>query len=358
MTAHPTDSAAHLLYIGTYTEPPNGRAQGAYIYRFDGASGELTHVQTVAAGKNPSFLVQHPTQPYMYAVNEYGQGDVSAFAVAPDGTLTMLNHQPAHGDDPCHLSIDPSGMYVMIANYSSGNFAVYPVEAGGRLGVASDIVQHTGSGPNTARQGGARAHFIAPDPAGTHIVVEDLGIDRTMVYTLDAGKLVPHDPPGIAAHPGAGPRHLAFHPNGRYAYVNNELDSTVTAYTYDGTRGVFAEVGTHTTLPAAFAGNNSTAEIAVHPNGRFVYVSNRGHHSIAIFAVDATTGDLTAIGHESTRGETPRSFALDPSGAWLLAANQNTDTVAVFRVNTDTGALTPTGEPVAVPSPVCLLFGR
>lgn len=367
--------SAPFVYVGTYTEASeNGKAEGIYVYRMDPSSGALAHVRTVAAGPNPSFLAIAPSRRFLYACNETGTSDgqpsggVSTFALDTNaGNLTSLNTQPTHGTYPAHLTVDPSGAYVLAANYGSGDLAVYPVGPGGDLGTMSDFVRNTGSGPN-ARQAGPHAHMIAFDLSGRYALLVDLGIDRTLVYRLDTatGKLHAHD---IAAEgggteqscgrsaPGAGPRHIAFHPTNRYAYVINELGSTIDAFAWDATRGTLDHLQTMSTLPADFSGASSCAEIVIHPSGRFLYGSNRGHDSIALFAIDAASGRLTARSHTPTQGKDPRSFALDPTGAFLFAANQNSDSVVTFRVDQTTGALTATGDIAAIPTPVCLLFG-
>ncbi len=365
-----------FLYIGTYTDPAmRGKAEGIYIYRMHPSSGALTHVRTIAGVVNPSFLAIDPSRRSLYACNETemheGQpgGGVSAFALdAATGDLTPRNTQPAHGTFPAHLTVDPRGTYVLVANYGSGNVAVYPIGPGGDLGAMSDLVQNRGAGPNTARQEGPHAHMITFDRSGRYALLVDLGIDQTLVYRLDTttGKLNAHNVVtdsgateqscGQAA-PGAGPRHIAFHPTNRYAYVINELGSTIDVFAWDATRGTLARLQTIATLPAGFTGKSTTAEILVHPSGRFVYGSNRGHDSIAMFAVDETSGQLTALGHAPTQGKDPRSITLDPAGVYLLAANQNSDTVITFRIDQTTGRLTATGGIAPIPTPVCLLFG-
>jgi len=367
--------SAPFVYVGTYTEPAqNGKAEGIYVYQMDPASGALAHVRTVVAGANPSFLAIAPSRRSLYACNEtetYGGqpgGGVSAFALDADaGNLMPLNTQPTNGTFPAHLTVDPMGAYILAANYGSGDLAVYPVGPGSDLGAMSDFVRNTGSGPN-ARQAGPHAHMIAFDRSGRYALLVDLGIDTTLVYRLDTatGKLNPHtittasgamEQSSGRSAPGAGPRHIAFHPTNRYAYVINELGSTIDAFAWDATRGTLAHRQTISTLPADFAGKSSCAEIVVHPSGRYLYGSNRGHDSIAIFAIDEASGALTARGHAPTQGKDPRSFTLDPTGAFLLAANQNSDSVVTFRVDLSTGALTPTGSVAAIPTPVCLLFG-
>ncbi len=352
---------ATAVYIGTYTTPPNGRAEGIYTYALDATTGALTRPQIIAS-VNPSFLTLDAGRQFLYAVNENTVGSVSAFAVdGTTGALTALNQQSANGSAPCFLSLDPSGQWLLTANYTSGNFAVYPVGADGMLDGATDLVQSSGTGPNTDRQEGPHAHMIAFDPSGQFVLGADLGSDRVLIYRLNSadGTLKANTgamPAYAATKAGTGPRHFAFHPNGRYLYVNGELNSTVNAYLFDAATGATMPNGSLSTLPAGFTGTSTTAEIVVHPNGRFVYVSNRGHDSIAMFAVDDTTGTLTAMGHEPTQGRTPRSFAIDPTGTLLLAANQESDNVVAFRVDGNTGRLTATGQITSVPSPVCVIF--
>ncbi len=371
-----TAAGTIFVYVGTYTEAAqNGKAEGISVYRMDAASGALAHVRTVAGGPNPSFLAFDPARRFLFAVNETetfaGQpgGGASAFSLdASAGNLTPLNAQPTHGASPCHLCTDPTGRYLLSANYGSGSYAVHPIGADGRLGAASDVVQHTGSGPNSRRQDGPHAHMVTFDLSGRYALLVDLGIDRTLVYRLDTdtGKLSPHEvatasgatqQASAPSAPGAGPRHVAFHPSNRYAYVLNELGCTVDAFTWDATAGTLAPLQTVTTLPAGFTGANTTAEIAVHPSGRFVYASNRGHDSIAIFALDPASGLLTALGNEPTGGKEPRSFAIDPTGTFLLAANQHSGSIVTFRIDPSSGLLAATGAVAHTPTPVCLLFG-
>jgi 6-phosphogluconolactonase len=360
-------AAPVFVYVGTFTRGPHGRgrAEGISVFRYDPDAGALRHVQTLAGVANPSFLALHPHRPYLYAVNAVPEqdgrpgGSVSAFAIDPaGGTLTYLNRQPTHGAGPCHVSVDQTGRWVLSASYGGGSVAMFPVEADGRLGPPSDFIQHEGSSVVPERQAGPHAHSITIDPANRYALVCDLGLDRVIVYRLDLerGKLLPNDPPWVAAAPGAGPRHLDFHPNGRLVYVINEINSTLTTYAYDAAAGRLQAVQTLSTLPAGFSGVNSTADVHVAPSGRFVYGSNRGHDSLACYAVDAATGTLSLLGHEPTRGRTPRNFAFDPAGAFLLAANQDTDTIVTFRVDPASGRLAPAGPVTETPTPVCIKF--
>lgn len=356
MTQH-TDS---IVYVGTYT---TRGAEGIYAYRFDPASGDLAPLGVAARTENPTFLAIAPNARYLYAANEVSEldgqpgGAISAFSINPDtGTLTFLNRQPSHGTAPCHVAVDQSGRFVLAANYGSGSASILPVQEDGRLGEASDVVQHQGFGPNERRQQGPHAHSVTLSPDNRFAFVADLGIDRMMIYRLDLdeGRLLPNDPPWAETYPGAGPRHFGFHPNGQYAYVVNELGSSVTAFAYDADRGALREMQTLSTLPDRFGGRNTCADMHISASGKYLYGSNRGHDSIAIFSIDPDTGLLTPIGHESTRGKAPRNFGLDPSGSFLLAANQDTNNIVAFRVDRETGLLTATGHQTQVPAPVCI----
>jgi 6-phosphogluconolactonase len=348
------------VYIGTYAR---GDEDGIYAFKTDPDTGALTPVGAVSGVANPSFLAVEPTRPCLYAVAEVGEvagekgGGVAAFAIDPrSGKLTPLNSRSAVGEGPCFVSVDATGRYALVANYGNGSVAMLPIEADGRLGKASDYVKHQGSSVNPDRQKEPHGHSLTPDPTNRFALACDLGLDKVLVYRLDrdAGKLPPHTVPFARVQPGAGPRHLAFHPSDHYVYVINEIDSTVTAFLWDGERGTLNEIQNLSTLPDGFKGNSSCAEIVAHPSGRFVYGSNRGHDSIAIFTVNEATGHLTAAGHEPTQGKNPRNFNLDPSGRFLYAANQDSDSVVVFRVDKETGRLTPTGETTEVRMPVCV----
>lgn len=355
-----------LVYVGTYTSTlPHvaGKAEGIYVYQFDAATGALTPVSKATGIVNPSFLTIDSQQRYLYAVSEVQKsgeqpgGGVSAYAIdSTTGALTFLNQQSTRGTDPCHLSVDKTGKYLLVANYSSGSLAMYPILEDGQLGAMSDFVQHEGSSIDPQRQQGPHAHSIMIDATNRYAFSPDLGMDKVMIYQLDLtnGKLIPNEQPFVPVKPGSGPRHFDFHPSRPYAYVINELGSTVTAFAYDQAQGKLSEIQSISTLPADFTGRSHTADVHVHPSGKFLYGSNRGHDSIAIFAIDESTGQLTALGHEATQGRTPRNFAIDPTGAFLLAANQSTDTVVTFRINPATGQLTPTGQIAAIPTPVCL----
>ncbi|MBI3463757.1 MAG: lactonase family protein [Planctomycetes bacterium] len=349
-----------LVYIGTYT---NGASKGIYCYHLDLASGSLTPAGATGGVGSPSFLAIHPSRKFLYAVSERGDpakgeaGGVSAFALNPaSGELTPLNQQSSGGAGPCHLVVDSAGKNVLAANYGGGSVVVLPIAEDGSLREASTFIQHEGKSVHPQRQAGPHAHSINLDAANRFAVAADLGLDKVLVYRFDSaqGKLTPNDPPAAALSPGAGPRHFAFHPGGQFAYVINEMQSTLTAFSYDAKTGVLKDIQTISTLPPGFDGRNSTAEVQVHPSGKFLYGSNRGHDSLAIFAIDQGTGRLTAVGHQPTGGKTPRNFGIDPTGAYVLAANQGSDTVVVFRVDQQTGKLAPTGVKIDVPSPVCV----
>ena len=355
------------LYIGTYTRRESfvdGKAEGIYIYHLDPRSGELSYAATVAGPGtiNPSFLTLGPDKRCLYAVNELyasegPNGTVSAFAIDPvTKHLSYLNQQSTCGLAPCYASIEPEGRYCLVANYETGSLCVLPIRKDGSLGEATDTMQFSGSGPDPERQAGPHAHMVVPGPDASSMLAVDLGTDRLMAFRLDQerGTLSPAASPWTQLPPGAGPRHLAFHPHRPFIYVISELQSTVTVFRYSEQQGTFAASQTISTLPDAFTGQNLGAEIQVAPSGRFVYASNRGHDSLVIYAVDAETGQLSVVGHEATQGVGPRTFIIDPTGTLLLVANQDTDTVVTFWVNRDSGTLRATGHVAAVPTPVCL----
>lgn len=352
------------LYVGTYTSGTSS-SKGIYFLRFDPRTGRLSEPQLAAEAEEPSFLAIGPNGKYLYAVNETlkyegeDSGYVSAFEIdKKTGLLKLINRQPSHGAAPCHISTTKKGDLVLVANYLGGNVAVFPTGKDGELLPASDIKQHTGKGPNAARQESAHAHSIMLSPDEKFAFVNDLGIDRVVTYALDKEnkKLIATDS-GHHTKPGAGPRHFKFHPNGKFAFINNEMDVTVSSLAFDRRSGGFTEVETHSTLPVGRKSkNDSVADLHVSPDGRFLYVSNRGHDSIAVFAVNEKTGSLTAKEFVSTGGKTPRNFAIDPTGRFLLAANQDSNSITVFKRHKQTGKLTPTDISVMIPKPVCLIF--
>ena len=352
-----------LLYVGTYTE--GTRSEGIYLVRMDRSSGKLRRVGSVAASANPSFLAIHPNGRVLYAVSEVEKhngkptGAVSGFAIASGSVaLTRRNEQPSEGGAPCFVSVDRSGRVVLVANYVGGSVALLPIQADGALAPATKVVQHTGSGPNAERQSSPHAHCIVADPSNRFVLAADLGADRVFVYRLDLeGKSLRHVEGGDAVmRPGAGPRHIAFHPTLPLVFVANELDSTVATLRFDAERGALSPLDTRSTLPAGWTGTNYPADIHVSPSGRTLYVSNRGHNSIAVFSVAESTGALALDQVISTDGDWPRNFSLDPTGRWLLVANQRSDSIVVFRRDQKSGRLTPTRQRIALPSPVCLRF--
>jgi len=350
------------VYFGTYT---GAKSKGIYCATFDSRSGQLSAPELAAETKSPSFLAVHPGERFLYAVGEATMlggntsGGVSAFARDPrSGKLTFLNQQPSGGAGPCHLALDRKGQCLLVANYGGGSIAALRVRKDGTLVEPATTIQHAGSSVNPQRQAGPHAHSVTVSPRDRFALTCDLGLDKVLIYNLDArrARLSPNVPPSAAVTPGAGPRHLAFHPDGHLVYVINEISSTLTAFTFDARHGTMSEVQTISTLPSGFTGNSTCAEVQMHPSGKFVYGSNRGHDSIAAFAVEAKSGRLTLLEHQSTGGRTPRHFTLDPTGAWLLAENQASDSVVVFRVDPKTGRLIATGQTVEIPSPVCAVF--
>jgi 6-phosphogluconolactonase len=357
----PASTRRAWVFIGTYTA---GDSKGIYRADLDLTTGEMSQPQLAATAKNPSFLALHPGGRFLYAVNEVGDGTkagmVSAFALDPmTGKLDPLNDQPSRGGGPCYLTVDRSGKNLLVANYGGGSVASLPIGSDGRLSPASAFIQHTGKSINRQRQEAPHVHSVNLDPNGRFAIVADLGLDKVFVYRFNAdkGTLMPNDRPFAAVTAGSGPRHFAFHPSGRFGYLINEIYSTVTAFDYDATGGVLREIQTISTLPQPQSGN-STAEVQVHPSGKFLYGSNRGHDSLAIFSIDQNSGRLTTVGHQPTGGKTPRNFGIGPNGTFLLAANQSSNNVVVFRIDQQTGRLTPTGHSIDVDSPVCVKFVR
>jgi 6-phosphogluconolactonase len=345
-----------LVYVGTYAKE---REDGIFVFRMNPESGALTRVGAVSGIANPSFIALHPNRKYLYSVSEVGGGQVAAFALdSKSGLPTPLNEQSAKGGGPCHVVVDREGRNVLVANYGSGSIAVLPIGADGRLQPATTAIQHTGSSVNPKRQEGPHAHSINVDPSGKFVLAADLGLDKILVYRFDAGKglLTANNPAFAATKPGAGPRHFAFHPNGRYGYIINEINNTITAYRWDKNGGVLSEIASFSTLPKDYDGTSHTAEVVLHPSGKFLYGSNRGHDSIAAFAVTAQSGRLRLVEHQSVQGKNPRNFNIEPSGKFLIVANQDTNNLVVFRINPSTGALSPTGQTAEVTKPVCIKF--
>jgi 6-phosphogluconolactonase len=350
------------VFIGTYTQADG--SQGIYQAELNGDDGALKLIGLAGDAKNPSFLALSPGDRFLYAVNEvadYDQtrgGAVSAFSVDESGDLALLNHQSSGGSGPCFVSVDNDGKHALVANYGGGSVAVLPIDAAGKLQPASCFIQHEGSGPDKSRQEGPHAHCIKLDAANRFALACDLGLDKVFIYRFDAaaGKLTPSEQPWMETEPGAGPRHLAFHPSGKWVYVLNELNSTLTVAAYDGQAGTLKSLQSLSTIPAGGAPGNSGAEVVAHPNGKFVYSSNRGHDSIAMFAIDQQTGKLTSLGQHPVGGKTPRNFNIDPSGKYLLAAAQDSDRIIVHAIDQATGKLTQTDHAIDVPTPVCIKF--
>ncbi len=358
LAALSTASAKSItVYIGTYT---GGGSEGIYRTTLDLDTGKLADPVLAAQAKNPSFVELHPNGKFLYAVSESGgAGSVSAYAIdAETGDLKFINQQPSGGAGPCHVNVDHAGRNVLVANYGSGSASVIPIAADGSLATPTSVVQHSGSGPNTGRQKGPHAHSVNLSPDDRFAFVADLGIDKIMIYKLDGGtgKIVANDPPFVRLAPGAGPRHFTFAPDGKHAYVINELNGTITAFDYDAASGTLTEIQTVPTLPDDFTGSSTCAEVRVHPTGKFLYGSNRGHDTIAVYRVDPTKGTLTFVEHEPAGIKTPRNFNIDPTGAFCLVANQGSDSIVVFRIDGSTGSLEPTGNKIAVGRPVCIRF--
>lgn len=366
-------SIENLVYIGTYTEPIRfgtgqileGKGKGIYSFRFDPSTGRLSPNGLTEGVRNPSYLCFDAERRFVYCVNEMkefdGQfgGGVSAFRIDQDtGALTFLNSKPTKGTDPCHLLVDPSGKFLFVANFASGSFIGYRLEADGSLGAEVAFVQHQGSSIDPRRQAGPHAHAVEFSADGRFVYVPELGLDKVMIYAVDpaTGAVTPAAQPSVSVKPGAGPRQLVMHPRGGFAYLINELNSTMTAYRHDAATGALTELQTLPTLPKGFSGHSTCAEVQITPDGKFLYGSNRGHDTVAIYAIDPDAGTLTPIGYESTGGKIPRNFTVDPTGRFLVAANQDTDNLVPFRLDPETGKLEPIGQSIEAPTPICVKF--
>jgi len=357
-------SGKQRVYFGTYTGKVS---KGIYRSELDLSTGKLSPPVLAGEATSPSFMAIAPNEKFLYSVGEISDfggkpaGAVNAFAIdAATGNLKLLNQQSSVGAGPCHVVVDREGKNVLVANYGGGSAAVLPIQADGKIGEASSFVQHKGTSVDKGRQEAPHAHSINVDAKNRFAFVADLGLDTVQVYRFDStkGTIAPNDPAASKVAPGSGPRHFAFHPSGKFAYVINEMSLTVTAFQYDADKGQLSTLQTITTLPEGVTDRKgmSTAEVVVHPSGKFLYGSNRGHHSIAAFAIDQSTGKLTAIGHQGKGIKTPRNFNIDPTGHYLLVANQDGDSVVVFKVDQATGKLEPTGSNIEVPTPVCVKF--
>lgn len=355
-------AASQLVYVGTYTGP---KSKGIHAFRTDPASGVIEELGLVAETQNPTFLALHPDGRHLYAANEVGTfegkpgGAVTGYRIDPaNGSLTAINSASTIGGGPCHLVVDRTGRQVLVANYGGGSVASLPLDPSGRLSGKPTFHQHAGSSVNPNRQKEPHGHSINLSPDNRFAFAADLGTDRLYVYPFspDRGLWSPALPTSPRLDPGSGPRHFAFHPSGRFAYVINELLSTITVFRYAATSGRLEAIQTVPTLPAGFTGSSTTAEVVVHPNGRFLYGSNRGHDSLAVFSIHPDDGRLSLIGHEPTGGKTPRNFNIEPGGRTLWAANQGSDNIVVFNIDTQSGRLTRTGQELRVGSPVCIKF--
>lgn len=349
-----------IIYVGTFA----GRgSQGLYVFEFDRSTGRLTEIQTVSDREGPNFQALHPDGNYLYSVSgeafseDANYGTITAYHIDQEtGMLTKINEQSVEGRGPAHVSIDPRGRFAYVSNYGAGNLSVFAINEDGSLTEAVDVVQHEGSSVNERRQGRPHVHSIMPSADGLFIYASDLGIDKIMIYEVDltTGKLTPAEPPYVENTPGAGPRHFKIHPNGEFAYAAEELSYTVAAFRVDQSTGALTQIQRVSMVPDDFEGVNSAADIHISPDGRFLYASNRGHDSLVIFEIGETTGGLSLVGHEPTRGGHPRNFMIDQQGEFVLVANRDDDNVVVFRRDETTGKLSYTGEQVHVPMAVCV----
>lgn len=353
-----------LVYVGTYT---GGGSEGIYICRLDPGTGALQLLGVVAGVENPSYLALDAARHRLFAVSEVSDfdgrpgGGVAAFAIhASSGGLSPINRVSSHGEAPCYLTLDPAGRRLFLVNYSGGPVVVLPIDEGGGLGDPTDLIAHAGRSIHPERQTGPHPHSIILDPAGDHAFVPDLGLDKVFQYNVDraTGRLTANRQPWVALEPGSGPRHMVFHPNGRVAYVINELSSTIAACAYDPRRGALSIFQTVSTLPEGYGGANIAADLHLTPSGNTLFGSNRGHNSIACYAVDRETGALTTTDFVHTQGETPRGFAVDPTGSWVLVANQDSHTIVTFGIDEESSTIFPTGNAIQIPSPVCVKVAR
>ena len=352
-----------IVYIGTQASP---KSQGIYMTRMDPKTGALSQPELAVEAKNPNFVAFHPSYKFLYACAEITDaagaksGGVASFAIdATTGKLTPINQQPSGGKGPCFVAVDKAGKNILVANYGSGAIACLPIDADGKLKEPSSVIQHEGKSVNPKRQEGPHAHSINLDAANRFVFAADLGLDKVMIYKFDGekGTLTPNDPAFAEVTPGGGPRHLAWHPSGKFAYVNDEMGDAVNAFAYDAAKGSLTSLQVVSSIPKDYAGadDNTTSEVVVHPSGKFLYVSNRGHDSIANYAI-GNDGKLTPRGFTPTQGQVPRNFAIAPGGEFLLAANQKTDSIVVFKIDQSTGDLTPTGSKIETPVPICIRF--
>ncbi|GAB2521438.1 lactonase family protein [Spirosoma aerophilum] len=353
-------SGKEMMYVGTYS---TRGSEGIYVFEFDRKAGIMQPVQAVSNKKSPSFLAVHPSGNYLYSANEGAdkKGGVGAYAVdRATGKLQFLNEQSSLGDGPCHVSVDKTGKMAFISNYGGGSLAVLPIKTDGTLGAASDSVQDVGKGPNAQRQEKSHVHSATLAPDNRFVYVANLSTDRVNIFDIDtkAAKVKPAATPYASVNPGSGPRHFTFHPNGKYAYLVEELTSTVAVFSRNAKTGALTLIDQNIkTLPADFSGQNTSADIHIDPSGKFLYQSNRGANTLAIFAI-GSDGKLTKVGDQPTEGKTPRNFLIDPKGDFVFVANQDTDNITIFRRDQKTGKLTYTGQSVKVPAPVCVIMTK
>lgn len=359
--SHAFQASKYLVYVGTYTD---SGSQGIYVYRYDAASGGVTPLGLAAESVNPSFLAVSSDHKFLYAVNETGEhkgqknsGGLSAYRIdRATGKLILLNEVSSAGADPCYLSLDKTGKFLLVANYTGGSVAVFPVEKDGRLGERTAFVQHQGKGVNPERQEGPHAHWISVTPDNQHVLSADLGLDEIHLYKFDATKGTLREIAPAKLSPGSGPRHVAISANSKFVYVLSEIKSTLTTFAYDEAAGTLKEIQALSTLPADFQGANDTAEVQLDPSGKFLYASNRGENSIVVYEVDSAKGTLSFLQRVSTGGREPRHFTLDPAGKRLLAANQIIGNIVTMQVEGGSGKLTPAVESAKVSKPVCIVF--
>ena len=351
------NAADMYVYFGTHRSGPG---IGFSLAHFDTDTGALTKPEFIMEAVEPAFFVIHPDGRHLYTCNSGSTtGSVSAYEINPKtGKLTLLNEKPAGGADPSYITLDKTDHYALVANYQGGNIAVLAINPDRSLGDRTGFAQHTGSSVNPERQTRPFAHSIIVDPSNRFALVADLGVDKVFVYRFNEkdGSLTPNDPPFAAVKPGSGPRHVKFHPNGKWVYLINEMGCTATGFNWNAAKGSLTEFQTISTLPERFTNTNTCAELEIHPNGRFLYGSNRGHDSIVVFAIDQATGKLTLVERVSSQGKWPRNFTFDPTGKWILCTNHNSNNAVIFRVDGTTGKLTPVGQPVEVPYPFCERF--
>jgi 6-phosphogluconolactonase len=356
-----TPATQFWVYFGTNSNPPS-KSKGIYLSRFDAATGKITAPTLAAEIGDPGWQVIPPGGKFLFTVgtkNNHRTSTVAAFSIDPaTGALTSLNEQVSKGKDTTHIDVDPAGTCAVVANYGSGDVSVLPINPDGTLSAVSAVIKHAGSSVNPDRQRHPFPHSCNFDPTGNFVLVPDLGMDKVFIYRFDAAQRTLSDasPPTVAVAPGSGPRHLSFHPNGKFAYLVNEMGGTVIAYSWDSSKGQLLPLQTVSTLPPGYHGANTSAEVRIHPNGRFLYASNRGPDDLAIFEINSAAGTLTSVGYQSVQGKAPRDFRIDPTGQFLFAANQDSDTVVIFRINPETGQLTPTGDVLNVPTPICVTF--